>query len=94
MKQITLTFFVHISVSPLGDATPQGRHEPLHHHVSGAGGMSARQRLLLHLPPTQLQKERVLELSGYQLRQVGLEFSLMQMATIQQQYCTSTNYFV
>ena len=74
MKQITLTFFVHISVPPLGDATPQGRHEPLHQHVPGAGGMSARQRLLLHFPPTQLQKEKLLELSRYQLCQVKLEF--------------------
>lgn len=65
-----MTFVSSISVPPSADSPSQGRHEPLHHHVSGAGGMSPRQRLLLHLPSTQLQKDRVLQLSGYQLLQV------------------------
>lgn len=82
-KQITLTFLSYISVEPLGDAAPQGRDEPLHHHVSGAGGMSARQRLLLHLPSTQLQKEGVLELPRYQLCQVRLEVQFLQTRSIQ-----------
>lgn len=41
-QQITLTFLSCTSVPPLADPPPQERHEPLHHHVSGAGGMSAR----------------------------------------------------
>lgn len=68
--QIILTFLSCILVPPLADTPPQGRHEPLHHHVSGAGGMSARQRLLLHFPPTQLQKDGVLQLPRHQLLQV------------------------
>lgn len=60
-------------VPPPADTPPQGRHEPLHHHVSRAGGMSARQRLLLHLPATQLQKDRVLQLPGHQLLQVSVD---------------------
>lgn len=68
--QIILTFLGCILVPPLADTPPQGRHEPLHHHVSGAGGMSARQRLLLHFPPTQLQKDGVLQLPRHQLLQV------------------------
>lgn len=69
-KQIILTFLHCTFVPPLADTPPQGRHEPLHHHVSGAGGMSARQRLLLYLPPTELQKDWVRQLPRHQLLQV------------------------
>lgn len=44
------------------DPPAQGEDEPLPDAVSGADRLSAGQRLLLHIPPTQLPQVRVLQL--------------------------------
>lgn len=52
------------------DPPAQGEDEPLPDAVSGADRLSAGQRLLLHIPPTQLPQVRVLQLPWDQLLQV------------------------
>lgn len=44
------------------DPPAQGEGEPLPDYVSGADRLSAGQRLLLHISPTQLPQVRVLQL--------------------------------
>lgn len=52
------------------DPPAQGEDEPLPDDVPGADRLSAGQRLLLHIPPTQLAQVRVLQLPRDQLLQV------------------------
>lgn len=57
--EIILTFLSCVSAPPPADPALEEGHESLHHNVPGAGGLSAHQRFLLHLPETQLQADRV-----------------------------------
>lgn len=45
------------------DSPAQGEDEPLPDYVSGADSLPVDQRLLLHIPPTQLPQVGVLQLS-------------------------------